>query len=69
MDNHSTYSFIVGLVWGAVGDRAKDEKKINVLITNVSDQLGIRLNPIDKEDIEQSCFKIMRQCVKNMVTS
>ena len=68
MDNSSTYSFLVGLVWGALGDETKDEKSIKKVITHVSDKLGVRLSPIEKEDIEKHCFKLMVQSVKNMVS-
>ena len=68
VDNSSTYSFLVGLVWGALGDETKDEKSIKKVITHVSDKLGVRLSPIEKEDIERDCFKLMVQSVKNMVS-
>ena len=68
MDNNSTYSFLVGLVWGALGDETKDEKNIKKVVTHISDKLGVRLTPIEKADIERDCFKLMVQSVKNMVS-
>ena len=68
MDNFSTYSFLVGLVWGALGDETKDEKNIKKVINHVSDKLGVRLDPIEKEHIEKDCFKLMAQSVKNMIS-
>ncbi len=67
MDNNSTYSFLIGLVWGALGDETKDEKSIKKVITHISDKLGVRLDPIEKENIERDCFKLMVQSVKNMI--
>tara|TARA_R110000737_G_C14294858_1_gene434839 strand:- start:246 stop:458 length:213 start_codon:yes stop_codon:yes gene_type:complete len=66
VDNNSTYSFIVGLVWGSLGDVTKDEKQIKKVIMHVSDDLGIRLNPIEKEHIEKDCYTLMSQTIKNM---
>jgi hypothetical protein len=67
MDNNSTYSFLVGLVWGSIGDSVKDEKKISRVLTTISDNLGIRLNPVEKEIIEKECFQLMLQSIKNLM--
>jgi hypothetical protein len=67
VDNTSTYSFLIGLVWGALGDETKDEVAIKNVLNHVSDKLGVRLNPIEKENIERDCFTLMVQSVKNMI--
>ena len=67
VDNTSTYSFLIGLVWGALGDETKDEVAIKKVINHVSDNLGIRLSPIEKEHIERDCYTLMVQSVKNMI--